>query len=111
MHAFRKLILAAVIAALVGGSGSVAHASPGSEDLKLGEYACYGIGGVQAGLGFIVLPGDRYSDLDSTEFGSYTVNGDTVTFRDGHLDGIVGRDFDPAANRFTIGDGAQCEPW
>ena len=86
-------------------------AGAGGGALRVGEYACYGGGGqILAGLGFKVLAGGRYTDLDGGNSGSYSVNGDTVTFRGGHLDGIVGRDL--AGGSFTVGaQGAPCEPW
>jgi hypothetical protein len=81
-----------------------------SAGLKVGEYACYGSGGrPMIGLGFKVLAGGRYTDLDGKNPGSFTVSGSTVTFRGGHLDGQVGRDLNGA--NFRIGAQASCEPW
>lgn len=80
-----------------------------SGGLKLGEYACYGSGGeVLIGLGFKVLASNRYTDLDGKEAGSFTVEGDTVTFRGGHLDGQVGRNL--RDYKFNI-HSASCEPF
>lgn len=86
--------------------------APGADDpgLKLGEYACYGSGGrILGGLGFIVLPGNRYSDPDGDDVGSYSINGATVAFQGGHLDGQSGRDL--RGHNFTIGSQAECEPY
>ena len=78
--------------------------------LRVGQYACYGSGSqILAGLGFEVLAGGRYADLDGVSSGSYSVNGTTVTFRGGHLDGTVGRDL--AGGNFRVGAQATCEPW
>lgn len=78
--------------------------------LRLGEYACYGSGGrILAGFGFKVLAGGRYTDLDATSSGSYTVEGDTLKFRGGHLDGTVGRAL--KKSNFRIGAQADCEPF
>jgi hypothetical protein len=77
--------------------------------LKLGEYACYGSGGsILIGLGFKVLAGNRYTDLDGKEHGTFSISGDNVTFHGGHLDGQVGtnlRDY-----KFNI-HSASCEPF
>jgi hypothetical protein len=84
----------------------------GDNDLPVREYACYGDGSqVLAGLGFKVLGDGRYTDLDEAESGSYSVDGDTVTFTGGNLDGMVGRNFDRTHGSFVIGQMAECEPW
>lgn len=78
--------------------------------LKRGEYACYGSGGrVMAGVGFKVLSGDRYEDLEGNERGSFSISGTTVRFRGGHLDGQEGRDL--RGHNFTIAGQAECEPY
>ena len=78
--------------------------------LKIGEYACTGSGGRNLiGLGFKVLPGNRYTDLDGGNAGSFSVSGGNVSFRGGHLDGQRGRDL--RGHSFTIGAMAGCEPW
>jgi hypothetical protein len=78
--------------------------------LKVGEYACYGSGGrIMIGLGFKVLPDNRYTDLDGKNSGSFSVVGDTVRFRGGHLDGQTGRSL--RGHSFTIGKQAECEPY
>ena len=83
-------------------------ASPGG-DLKLGEYACYGSGGqLLIGLGFKVLSGNRYTDLDNKEHGTFTIKDDTITFHGGHLDGEVGQNLKDY--KFTI-HSASCEPF
>jgi hypothetical protein len=84
--------------------------APSPSGLKVGEYACYGVGGrIMAGLGFKVLPGNRYTDLDGGNRGSFSVVGDTVRFRGGHLDGQVGREL--RGHNFRIGAQASCEPF
>ena len=81
-----------------------------SSGLKVGEYACYGSGGrIMIGLGFKVLSGNRYTDLEGGNRGSFVNTGDTVKFRGGHLDGQTGRDLRDYS--FTIGAKAQCEPF
>ena len=66
--------------------------APARGGLTAGEYACYGNGGqILAGLGFKVVGNGRYTDLEGGNSGSYSVNGDTVTFRGGHLDGHASR--------------------
>jgi hypothetical protein len=78
--------------------------------LKIGEYACYGSGGrPMIGLGFKVLPGGRYTDLDGKNAGTFVVSGSTVTFRGGHLGGQTGRALQ--GTHFRIGAQASCEPW
>jgi len=89
----------------------VAVASPDAPatGLRVGEYACYGSSGrILAGFGFKVLSGGRYTDLEGGNAGSYVVRGDRVTFRGGHLGGMVGRDLRGAS--FSIRDVA-CEPF
>ncbi len=81
--------------------------APGA--LKLGEYACYGSGGsILIGLGFKVLAGNRYTDLDGKEHGTFSISGDNVTFRGGHLDGQVGTNLHDY--KFNI-HSASCEPF
>jgi|GEM_PF-2399445 len=77
--------------------------------LKLGEYACYGSGGsILIGLGFKVLAGNRYTDLDGKEHGTFSISGDKVTFRGGHLNGQVGTNLQDF--KFNI-HSASCEPF
>jgi len=83
----------------------------GGGALKVGEYACYGSGGlIMAGLGFKVLGGGRYTDLDGQSPGTYSVSGGNVVFRGGHLGGQTGRALTPKGG-FRIGAQANCEPW
>ena len=85
-------------------------AQAGGGGLKVGEYACYGSGGrILAGLGFTVLSGNRFTDLDGGNAGTYSVNGSTVTFRGGHLGGQTGREL--RNYNFRIGAQATCEPF
>ena len=89
---------------------STREQDPTPAGLKLGEYACYGSGGrILAGLGFIVLAGNRYTDPDGGNAGSFAITGTTVAFRGGHLDGETGRDL--RGHSFTMGDQAECEPY
>lgn len=82
----------------------------GGGGLKIGEYACYGSGGrIMIGLGFKVLPGGRYTDLEGRNPGSYVVSGGTVRFQGGHLGGQTGRELNNG--RFRIGAQASCEPF
>ena len=76
--------------------------------LKPGEYACYGSSGILIGLGFKVLAGNKYTDLDGKEHGTFSIEGDTVTFHGGHLDGQVGKNL--KAYKFNI-HSAECEPF
>ena len=77
--------------------------------LKIGEYACYGSGGtILIGLGFKVLAGNRYTDLDGKNPGKFAIEGETVTFTGGHLDGQVGKGLKDY--KFTI-HSASCEPF
>jgi len=78
--------------------------------LKIGEYACYGSGGrIMIGLGFKVLAGNRYTDLDGGNRGTFVIAGNTVKFRGGHMGGQTGRDL--KSYNFTIGTNAGCEPF
>ncbi len=91
-------------------AGSPVRNAPTAAGLSLGEYACYGSGQrVLIGLGFKLLPGGRYTDLDSKSVGRYAVNGSTVVFTGGHLGGQTGRNV--KANSFTLGAMASCELW
>ncbi|MGI8543198.1 MAG: hypothetical protein ACR2MD_06915 [Aridibacter sp.] len=81
-----------------------------SSGLKVGEYACYGSGGrIMAGLGFKVLSGNRYTDLEGGNAGTFVISGDRVKFRGGHLGGQVGREL--SNYNFRIGAQATCEPF
>jgi hypothetical protein len=99
-----------------GKIGKIATPAPtqrpvaGPAGLKVGEYACYGAGGrILAGLGFKVLSGNRYTDLEGDNEGSFSISGTTVTFRGGHLAGQTGRDL--RGHNFTLGTQAECEPY
>ena len=78
--------------------------------LRMGEYACYGSGGENLiGLGFRVIDGSHYNDLDGNTPGRYQVSGSSVRFVGGNLDGYVGVDLD--GGRFNLsGHGISCEP-
>ena len=78
--------------------------------LKFGEYACYGSGGTALmGLAFKVLDASHYNDLDGKSPGTYSINGDKVYFRGGHMDGQVGVEL--KGTHFNLGGhGISCEP-
>ena len=80
--------------------------------LSMGEYACYGAGGdLLMGLGFQVLDGSNYDDLDRKSPGTYSIDGDTIAFHGGHLDDEVGAGLN-GDGQFTIENGAiACEPF
>lgn len=81
-----------------------------SSGLKVGEYACTGSGGqMMIGLGFKVTSATRYTDLDGKNSGTFTISDGKVTFRGGHLDGIIGRDLKD--NWFVVGSQASCGPY
>ena len=81
-----------------------------ADELKTGEYACYGSGGRPLiGLAFKVLPGGRYTDLDGKEKGRYVITGDKVVFKGGHMASIEGKNF--SKGRFRAGTMASCEPF
>ncbi|HET9511982.1 MAG TPA: hypothetical protein VFO80_12615 [Sphingomonas sp.] len=91
-------------------AGSPALRAPVNRTLPLGEYACYGSGQrVLIGLGFKLLAGGTYTDLDGKSRGRYAIVGTNVRFTGGHLDGQTGRDIKD--NGFTIGTMASCQKW
>lgn len=102
--------LRCIRAVLLATAAFTALSAASAEELKKGEYACYGSGGrIMAGLGFKVSPGGRYTDLDNKEKGSYTIQGNKVIFKkSGHLDKMEGRNV--KKNGFTLGR-ANCEPY
>ena len=78
--------------------------------LPTGEYACYGSGmRILAGLGFKLLGGGVYTDLDNKSRGRYAITGSTITFTGGHLGGQTGRDIKNKG--FTIGQMVSCQLW
>jgi hypothetical protein len=96
----------------IGGDGPSINGgppAPSSGDLKVGEYACYGFGGqLLIGLGFKVLPGNRYTDLDNRDSGTFSIEDDVIRFHGGHLDGQFGRYL--GNNKLTIRT-ASCAPF
>ncbi|HEY6391271.1 MAG TPA: hypothetical protein VIX89_08340 [Bryobacteraceae bacterium] len=85
-------------------------AGQGSSALATGEYACYGSGGrLLIGLGFKVVSNGKYTDLDHKSTGAFTVQGGTITFHGGHLDGQTGRNL--RGNKFVLGSMVSCEPF
>jgi hypothetical protein len=85
-------------------------ASQGSSVLATGEYACYGSGGrLLIGLGFRVVANGKYTDLDRKSSGTFTVQGSSITFHGGHLDGQTGHNL--RGNKFVLGSMVSCEPF
>jgi len=85
-------------------------AGQGSSALASGEYACYGSGGtLLIGLGFKVVANGKYTDLDRKSTGTFTVQGSSITFHGGHLDGQTGRNL--RGNKFVLGSMVSCEPF
>lgn len=81
-----------------------------STRLKIGEYACTGAGGrMMIGLGFKVTSANRYTDLDGKRSGTFTISGGKITFRGGHLAGVIGRELKD--NWFTVASQASCGPY
>lgn len=82
-------------------------------NLYLGEYACYGAGGrLMAGMGFRLLAGGKYSDLDGSRgSGSYRhdAGSSTLSFSGGFLDGQKGSNV--RITGFQISSTVNCEPW
>ena len=66
-------------------------------------------GRIMIGLGFKVTGGGRYTDLDGKNPGTFAVNGETVSFKGGHLGGQSGRAL--SNGNFRIGAQASCEPY
>ena len=99
----RGLVALATVAALI------APAAAAAQDLKLAEYACYGSGGrILIGMGFKVLSGRRYTDLDNGSPGRFTIDPESVLrFMDGHLDGLIGR---VSANGVATVGPTTCQP-
>src|SRR5690348_8430234 len=104
----RTLAVAAALSILAYGYPGCAHAQSGG--LKVGEYACYGSGGsILIGLGFKVLDGSHYNDLDGKSPGTFAISGSNVIFTGGHLAGETGRNINNG--RFVLGTLATCEPF
>ncbi len=83
-----------------------------SYSLYIGEYASYGYGGkLLIGLGFILLPGNKYYDLDKTRGGKFVYDAGkaTISFKGGFMDGQVGKDVRQSG--FQLSSTVHCEPW
>lgn len=81
-------------------------------NLYLGEYACYGTGGrLMAGMGFILLPGGKYFDVDKKRGGTYTYSSltSTIRFNGGFLSGQVGKNVKQTG--FQLSSTVTAEPW
>ena len=84
-----------------------------ASSLHLGEYATYGYGGgahIIAGMGFILLQGGGYYDLEHQRGGKYVHNAakGTVSFQGGFLDGQVGK---KDGTGFWLSETVFCEPF
>jgi hypothetical protein len=80
--------------------------------LYLGQYACYGTGGrLMAGMGFYLLPGGSYYDLDKQRGGTYTYNAQdaTISFHGGFLSGQIGKKVKMTG--FQLTNTVNAEPW
>jgi len=80
--------------------------------LYIGEYACYGTGGrLMAGMGFTLLNGGNYYDLDKRRGGKFTYNAQkaTISFSGGFLGGQTGKNV--TATGFQLSNTVYCEPW
>lgn len=100
------------VAAAPAGQPKQAAASPAGRPVPLGEYACYGVGSrLMAGMGFLLKPGGKYTDVDGERGGTYAYDaaGATVTFKSGFLDGQAGRNVN--ASGFSLSATVSCEPW
>ena len=85
-----------------------------SSSLYLGEYASYGYGNggrLMAGMGFTLMEGGRYYDLDKGRGGTYVYDpGEaTISFQSGFLEGQVGKKVTPKG--FWLTETVFCEPW
>ena len=98
-----------------GPTGSVKTAPPKAtttSSLYIGEYASYGTGNrSMAGMGFTLLAGGRYYDLDKQRGGSYVydMQKGTISFKGGFLDGQIGRNV--KAGGFDLSATVYCEPY
>jgi len=94
---------------LVSGLAPLPAAAGGG--LAIGQYACYGAGGeLLIGLGFQVLDGARYNDLDGNTPGTYAIDGGRIIFQGGTLDGETGVDLKDG--HFNLAShGISCEPY
>jgi hypothetical protein len=86
-----------VLCLLAGGAG------PACAQLQTGEYTCAGASGILIGLGFKMLADGTYTDLDGKSRGRVTIDGTTITFVGGHLDGRTGRNLRNGGRNFEIG--------
>ena len=81
-------------------------------NLYVGEYACYGTGSrLMAGMGFRLLAGNTYMDLDGKRGGSYRYDAGSaaISFSGGFLDGQKGRNV--GTKGFQVSSTVNCEPW
>lgn len=83
-----------------------------SGPLYFGEYACYGTGGrLMAGMGFILSPGGKYTDVDGQRGGTYVYDGaaSTISFKGGFLAGQRGTNV--TLKGFQLSSTVWAEPW
>ncbi len=77
--------------------------------LPAGEYACYSGSTILLGMGLNIHDASTYGDLDDRTEGTFLINGDSVSFSDGHLDGQTGTNIHD--NGFTLGAAIFCQLW
>ena len=94
-------------AAPAGAPAAPTAAQGTAAGISTGEWACYGSGGrLLIGLGFRITADGKYTDLDRKGTGTYSIQGSTIRFRGGHLDGQSSGNF--RGNRFDMGN-VSCE--
>lgn len=96
-------------------TGMPAADAPGAKPtatLYMGEFACYGAGNkLMAGMGFLLKPGNKYTDVDGGRGGTFVFDAAaaTITFRGGFFDGQIGRHVKTTG--FDLSQTVHCEPW
>ena len=95
-----RIRLAGALAALLL---LAAGAGPARAQLQAGEYTCSGASGILIGLGFKMQGDGTYTDLDGKSRGRVAIDGTTLRFIGGHLDGQVGRNLRNGGRNFEIG--------
>jgi len=70
---------------------ATAHAAQGPAAVAQGSYECWGNGSPRLLMNFKVVGKDRYTDADGKEKGTFSYNPATgaITFKGGHLDGVM----------------------
>jgi hypothetical protein len=76
---------------------------------RLGRYQCRGfLGQTLPALGFILRSDGTYTSLGGGAVGAFEFKDGKITFRNGHLDGEVGVDFQQGS--FRLGGVEVCAP-